>query len=381
MARKRANNEGSVYKIPSGRWCAQVSLEGKRLSKVFDTQKECLEWIHKVRGQIDDWMTYTSTKVQLGEFLKDWLLTIKFSKRPTTTAHYETLIRLHIVSYIGQIKVADLRAEQIQRLYTHLITQKIGTNTIRKVHIVLHSALQQAVRLGIINRNPADIAHPPKEPTKEMKILDESQISQLMISLRGHRWEALYQLAVVTGMRQMELLGLRWADLDWIRQTLKVERQLDRSHGNGIQFSAPKTRYGKRTIALGVRTVAILRAHAERQQVVRINAAEKWQEHDLIFTTSLGGPINPSNLLKEFKKLLQEVGLPSIRFHDLRHTAASLMLNHNIPPIVVSRQLGHARASITLDIYGHLVPGMAAEVAEIVDEYVVPVAVELKQAE
>jgi integrase len=197
----------------------------------------------------------------------------------------------------------------------------------------------------------------------------------------GHRWEALFQLAVVTGMRQMELLGLRWADLDWIRQTIKVERQLDRSHGNGIQFSAPKTRYGKRTIALGVRTVAILRAHAERQQVERINAAEKWQEHDLIFTTSLGGPINPSNLLKEFKKLLQEAGLPSIRFHDLRHTAASLMLNHNIPPIVVSRQLGHARASITLDIYGHRVPGMAAEVAEIVDEYVVPVAVELKQAE
>ena len=177
----------------------------------------------------------------------------------------------------------------------------------------------------------------------------------------------------------MEILGLKWTDLDWLHQTLKVERQLIRSDRNGIEFSSPKTRYGKRTVVLGGRTIEVLRAHNNRQQVERLAAGSKWVENGLIFNTSLGAPIDHRNLLRNFKQLLRDVGLPAIRFHDLRHTAASLMLNANIPVIVVSRRLGHARASITLDVYGHLIPSMQSEAAELIDQMVTPVAVEFSK--
>ncbi len=169
---------------------------------------------------------------------------------------------------------------------------------------------------------------------------------------------------------------MKWTDLDWVRQSLKVERQLLRPDGDGIEFSSPKTSYGKRSLALGRKTIDVLRTHNGRQQAERLAAGDKWVENGLIFANSLGGPIHPRNLLRNFKQLLRDAGLPAIRFHDLRHTAASLMLNAGIPVIVVSRRLGHARASITLDVYGHLIPSLQAEAAEKIDELVTPVAVE-----
>ena len=174
----------------------------------------------------------------------------------------------------------------------------------------------------------------------------------------------------------MELLGLKWSDLDWIKRTLKVERQLIRPGGDGIQFSVPKTRYGKRTILLGARTIEVLREHIERQHTERLEAGDHWEEYGLIFTTGNGTPINPRNLLRDFKILLR-AGLPTIRFHDLRHTAASLLLNQGVPVITISRRLGHAKASITLDVYGHLIPSMQGEVAEMIDDLVMPVPVQL----
>jgi integrase len=379
MARKRANNEGTIYKIPNGRWCAQVTLEGHRISKTFDTQKDGLNWIRTTLGHIDDGMSYSSTKITLGEYMNGWLTSTKSSKRTSTWTHYEQVARNYIVPKLGQIKLMDIRPEHIQGLYNQLLEQETGTYTILKIHTVLHSALQYATELGMINRNSASATHPPKEPTREMDILNEKQVSQLLIGAMTHRWEALFHLAIATGARQTELLGLKWTDLDWIRQTLKIERQLMRPDGKGVQFSAPKTRFAKRSIALGSKTINVLRAHYERQQGERLAAGEKWQEHGLIFTTSLGTPIHPRNLLRDFKKLLRDVGLPTIRFHDLRHTAASLMLNNNIPPIVVSRRLGHARASITLDVYGHLIPSMHTEVADKIDELMMPVAVQLNK--
>jgi integrase len=178
-------------------------------------------------------------------------------------------------------------------------------------------------------------------------------------------------------LRESELLALRWSDLDWGRKYLKVERQLQRPDGNGVTFTSTKTTYGRRSIALGERTIGVLRSHYERQQHERIAAGEAWVEHDLIFTTSNGTPLHQRNLLRAFKSLLKEAGLPPIRFHDLRHTAASLMLNHDVPVIIVSRRLGHARASITMDIYAHLLPGKQAEAAELIDELVIPTEIRL----
>jgi len=210
-----------------------------------------------------------------------------------------------------------------------------------------------------------------------MAILNESQISQMLVTVKGHRWEALYHLAIVSGMRQSELLGLKWIDLDWVRKYVKVERQLQRPSGNGVEFISPKTRFGKRSIALGENTMEVLHTHYERQQIERLDAGKNWVEYGLIFTTSSGTPIHQRNLQRDFKAILKHAGLPPIRFHDLRHSAASLLLNHDVPVIVVSRRLGHARTSITMDVYGHLIPSMQAEAAELIDELVTPIEVKL----
>jgi integrase len=377
MAMKRGNSEGSIYKRSNGTWSVQVTLQGRRLSHTFKTQRECHEWLKKIRGQIDDGMTLASTKTSLGEFLTGWLTSTKTSKGRGTWQHYEQLIRTYIIPNLGGIKVRDLRPDHIQAFYNRLFDEHVGVYTIRKVHTTLHSALQQAAKTGFIGRNPVSYAQPPKEPDIEMDILNGSQVSRLLIAAQGHRLEALFHLAVISGMRQMELLGLQWNDLDWIKQTLKIERQLLKPDGDGVKFSAPKTRYGKRSIALGTKMIEILRKHYEHQQADQLKACEAWKEYGLIFTTINGTPIHPRNLLRDYKKLLHDAGLPPFRFHDLRHTAASILLAQGIPVITVSRRLGHARASITLDIYGHLIPTIQDEVAELIDDLVMPMAVQL----
>jgi site-specific recombinase XerC len=185
--------------------------------------------------------------------------------------------------------------------------------------------------------------------------------------------EGWLYLAVTTGMRQSEILGLKWTDLDWVNQTLKVERQLVRPEGAEIKFAPPKTKFGKRMLKLGDKSIEVLRNHYESQYKERMACKDRWVESGLIFTTSIGTPIHARNLIRYFKKLLNEAGLPEIRFHDLRHSAASIMLNHGIPVIVVSRRLGHARPSITLDVYGHLIPRMDEDAAQKMDELVTPV--------
>ncbi len=374
MAKKRGNNEGTIHRRKSGSWRAQVTLDGHRLGFTADTRKECQDWIRETLGKIDDGLTFANTKLFAKDFLNDWLTSKKASIRPTTYTHYELLIRKHAVPHIGNIKLKDLRPQHIQRLYNLLPAKGVGIPTIEKLHTALHSAFSYAAKTGIITRNPANATIPPSAPPKEMQILTENQVSQMFITAKGHRWEALYYLAVTSGMRQMELLGLKWTDLDWMRRTIKIERQLVRPNAeNRVEFTSPKTKFGRRTIDLGSNSMEMLRKHYDRQLGEHKKAGEKWKEYGLIFTNSFGGPIHYRNLLRNYKALLRDAGLPKIRFHDLRHTAASLMLNHNVPVIVVSRRLGHARPSITLDIYGHLIPSMQTAAAQLIDELVTPI--------
>ena len=379
MAKKRGNGEGSIIKRPSGSWQVQVSLQGRRIGRTFKTQRECQEWLKKTRGQIDDGMTYASTKIYLGEYLGGWIISSKTSLRQSSWIHYDQLNRQYISPGIGHIRLKDLKTEHVQGFYNRLIEEGVGIHSILKIHAVLHRALEQAVKTSMIARNPASYAQLPKKPVTEMEILSESQVSQFLIAAKGHRLEALFHLALISGARQMELLGLKWTDLDWIKHTLKLERQLLRSDGDGVKFSAPKTRYGRRVITLGAKTIEVLRKHYDLQERERLAAGDNWKEYGLIFTTSIGTPIHLRSLLRDFKKLLENAGVPIIHFHGLRHTCASLLLNQGVPVIEVSRRLGHSRASITLDVYGHLIPGMQSEVAEIIDDLVTPVAVHIDQ--
>ena len=373
MAKRRSNHEGTIYQRKNGTWRAQVTLDGRRLHFSARTQRECQEWIKKTIGRIDNGMTYASTKTTLEEYMSGWLESSKSSLRETTWSHYNGVTQRYILPELGQIKLIELRGDQIQTLYDHLVVEGIGIPTVIKVHTVLQSALSLAVKAGKIGSNPVLATRPPRATSREMSVLDESQLNSLLVASQGHRLEALYHLAVTTGMRQMELLGLKWTDLDWDKQTLKVERQLVRSSVKGIQFLPPKTNSGRRTLSLGSNSINALRDHSKRQQIEKHAAGESWDENGLIFTITLGKSIDPRNLLRDFKKLLKVGGLPEIRFHDLRHTSATLMLNHGIPIMVVSRRLGHARPSTTLDIYGHLIPSMDVMAADKIDELVTPI--------
>lgn len=377
MAKKRGNSEGSINQLPSGSWRAQITLQGHRVSHTSKSRREAQEWLKQITLRVDDGLTYAHSRVSVEDYLKEWVIGKHSTVKHGSWVQYDQVTRVYITPLIGRIKLTELRTDQIQSMYNRLLVQNVGVFAIRKCHTVLHSALQQALRTGILSRNPAAFAQPPRLPIKEMTILDESEVSQLLVTASGYRLGILIHLAVVTGARQMELLGLKWTDIDWIKKTLRIERQLEKTFRTGQLFSSTKTRYGRRTLELGRNTIDLLRNHLEDQQRERIAAAELWHENGLIFTTSIGTPIDPSNLRRDFRRMLTDAGLPPSRFHSLRHTSASLLLNNGIPPIVVSRRLGHSKASITMDVYAHLLPTMQTEAAELIDEVVTPVPVEL----
>lgn len=356
-----------------------VTLDGHRLSHTGANRKECQEWIKKTIAQIDNGLTFDGAQITLSDFLTEWLVSIKASLKPHTWYQYDMTVRKHIVPFIGKTTLKDLRPEHIQKLYDKKLKDGSGTRTVQFTHLILHKSLNHALKLGIIPRNPTETTYRPKTVSKEMKFYDESQVARLLLSVRGTRDEALYQLVISTGMRQSEVLGLKWSDLDWRNKTITIRRQLVRlSKTEDEFFSSVKTNAGKRTITLGDQTLQKLREHMALQDDERKHPRrEKWVDYDLIFPSITGTPMNQSNLYHSFKRLIQEAGLPEIRFHDLRHTAASIMLNHGIAPMVVAKRLGHAKVSVTLDSYGHLIPELHDDVAQIVDDLITPVEVEL----
>lgn len=374
---KRANNEGTIHQLPSKNWRCQVILNGKRLSFTAKTKRGCADWLKEKVNKVDAGLSLGASTQTLEEYLKTWLSSIQNSVRPGTYYQYSMTCRLHILPALGRLRLCEVHPALIQKLYASKLQAGISPRTVEIIHAVLHRAFEQAVKLDILGRNPVKATTPPKVQAKEMHFYDESQANQLLLAARGNRNEALYHLAIATGLRQSELLGLKWADLDWQKRSLRVQRQLKRGFKKGDYFSQPKTKNGCRTVVLGKTSIALLRDHMQRQNLERIIAGDSWQESDLIFPTPIGTPKNQSNLYREFMIFITEAGLPKIRFHDLRHSAATIMLNHGVPAIIVSKRLGHYKVSMTLDIYGHLIPEMQNDAAELIDELISPIAIPL----
>lgn len=374
---KRGNNEGSVFKRKNGTWRAMFTVDGRRLSFNAKTRREAQDWIRRMQDQVDIGLSYKSSQITFEKFINDWLVTIESSVRPATFKQYNQYARNHISPYLGKYKLMELRPKHIQQRYNEMVKEGKGLRTVQYTHIVIHGALKHAVKLGLIPRNPDDATTPPRPKPKEMKFLDEAQAQRFLFTAKenGDKYFALYHLAIASGMRMGEIVALRWSDLDVERGTLKIQRQLTLAKGGGFEYTTPKTKAGRRTIQLGASTLKILREHSQQQFGLMQQAGNMWQEHNLIFTSSIGTAINKDNLRKSFKKSLKNADLSMIRFHDLRHTAASLMLNHGIPVMVVSRRLGHAKPSITMDIYGHLIPGRQQEAADLMDELLIPIEV------
>ena len=311
-----------------------------------------------------------SARMPLELYLGRWLETAKASVRPKTHYQYAQVVKQHIVPTLGRIKLQDLRPDHIQTLYTQKLATGASVRTVRLTHAVLHRALGRALKWGLLRRNPCDAVDKPQQVRKEMKTWNVEQVRVFLETARGHRSEALFHLAVHTGLRQGELLGLRWSDLDWKTGALRVQRQMQRVPGQGKTFVEPKTAAGRRSIVLDAIVLSKLREHGRRQKEERLMAGGRWQDQDLMFSSTIGTPMEPDKILIQFKALQHQAGLPAIRFHDLRHTAATFLLELGTHPKVVQEILGHSDTSVTMNTYSHVTPKLQKEALQRVAELV-----------
>lgn len=367
MGRNRVKGEGSIYQRPNGRWRAQIYIAGERLSYSAKTRKEAIDWLLKIRNEVKNGLNIEGSKIFYSAFLDDWLETKKPQVAEQTWSYYSQFVRDYIKPKLGMYKLRELSTRRIQGFYNHLVEQGIGLRTIEKNHSIIHASLNYALKYGLIPSNPDAFTDPPKPKKKEMKYLNIGEVKKLLQVAKENndRNYALYYLAIVTGMRQGELLGSQWKNVDLERGIIKVVQNLKRLPNGKLVFGKPKTKTSIRSIKIGEDTIEVLKEQKERITNERedIKVKHLWKEMDMVFPSTIGTPIDPTNLLKKFRQLLRKSGLPKIRFHDLRHTSASLMLNNGVDVLVASRRLGHSKPSITLDVYGHLLNTAQNEVA------------------
>ncbi len=363
--RKRANGEGSIYKRADGRWAASVSVEhGKRKAFYGKTRQDVALKLAVAIKARQDGLPLVAERQTVANYLQHWLETAKPTVRPRTFVRYEEYVRLHAIPELGRLSLARLSPQHLQRLYASRLDAGLSQTTVAHLHAVLHRALEQAARWGLVPRNVAKLVTPPRSSRQEMATLSPEQARAFLVAAQGDRLEALYVLALNTGMRQGEMLALRWRDVDLEGGSLQVRATLQRT-SEGFTFSEPKTAHSRRQVALTAPAVEALRRHRTRQSVERLSMGAAWEDNDLVFANEVGRPIEGTNLIRRwFYPMLERADLPRIRFHDLRHTAATLLLGQGVHPKIVSEMLGHSQIAITLDLYSHVTPTMQRQAVE-----------------
>lgn len=374
MAKKRGQNEGSIYRTSDGRWAAAFTtgyFNGKQRRKVLyaKTREDVARKLTTALRERDQGLAPTNDKLALGTFLEQWLEgSVKGSTRPRTYQSYCQLVRLHILPVLGNERLTKL---SVQRVNTFLAAKRqtgLSPRTVQYLRAVLRRALNMALKWGLVARNVAALADTPKIERHAISALDSEQARRLLAAAAGHRLEALFSVALAVGLRIGEALALEWADVDLKARTLTVSKQLQRIGGK-LVVTHPKSHSGRRTIPLPSCAVEALKDHRLRQELQdRPLAGERWQESSFVFTTTIGTPLEPRNATKQFQELLKRAGLRPMRFHDLRHTCATLLLAQNVHPRVVMEILGHSQISLTMNTYSHVVPRVMAEAAEKMDE-------------
>ena len=365
---RRGNGEGSIYQRPDGRWSAQISMgfnaQGKRIRRTIygDTKKDVQDELAKLQGQKVDGMLTMPAKTTVAAFLTCWLEDVARPQiRPATFACYEGIIDNHLTPRVGGVRLDRLTPVHVQSLYSALEADGASSYTRRLCHAVLRLALKQAVKWGLLPRNVCDSVEAPRVKRGEIQPLTPGQVGDLLKAAKGNRLEALYVVAVATGMRMGELFGLQWADVDLTAAAIFVRHALQELNGK-LTLGEPKTAKGKRRIELPKLAVDALHEHRKRQLAAGHLAS------GYVFTNTKGNPLRRSHFHRQdFKPLLTTAKLPDIRFHDLRHTAATLLLLEGTHPKIVQERLGHSQISVTLDTYSHVLPTMQKSAAAQLD--------------
>ena len=315
-------------------------------------------------------------RMTVGEYLEEWLAGIRPTVRDKTAASYEATLHDWVLPRIGSQQLLDLNATRLRALYAELLESGrrdgkggLSARSVQYAHRILFHALKDATESGLLSRNPASLVRAPRVPKREMTVWSAEEAREFLDSLRADRLYALWVLMITTGVRRGEALGLQWRDVDLAKGRLAIRRARV-AIGYQVQEAEPKTTAGKRAVSLDSTTVRVLTEHRRRQKEERLAAGPAWMGSDQLFTNEDGSPIHPDRISKLFVQHVRECGLPTIRLHDLRHTAATLALTAGVHPKVVQERLGHANISVTLDTYSHVLEGLQEDAASKVEALV-----------
>jgi integrase len=372
MSKRRASGSGALLKWrKDGQvvgWIGVADLgivDGKRRrQKVYGkTQAEVQKRLGEILHKKDAGTLPKPGRLTVADWLATWLKGL--DRRPRTVEHYESNVRLHIVPLIGSKVLGKLTASDVEAMLAKLREQGSAPRSVHHARAVLRNALKKAVRNRLVPYNVAAESDAPKVPHEEMKTFDRDQVRQLLEALKGSPLQALFVLAVGLGIREGELLGLRWKDIDMDRGILHVTRALQWIHVKAGErqrepaLVEPKSRTSQRTLPLSAPAVDVLRAHRMRWANEKLRLGDRWlNDWDLVFVGPQGEPLHAKNVWREWRRILKAAELPVIRPHDLRHTAGTLLREQGVDIKVIQETLGHSSISTTLDAYGHVTPGL-----------------------
>ena len=375
-SKKRANGQGSIYQRKDGRWAGAayvLAANGiyKRTPVYGSSADDVGRKLTEIKARSDQGLPAQAAGWTVSSYSVYWLEHVARPKlRPTTFARYRSLLTRSIVPSIGKRRLtaltpADVRLMLVRTASSPLRIREADTTpdtlsarTVQQVHAVLRSMLNTAVREELIARNVARLVQPPTPGHGEIHPWTDAEARRFLKAAEGHRLYALFAVALALGLRRGELLGLRWSDIDFHNRQLRVAQTLQRVRGEGLVFGPPKSKRSRRTLTMpSIVTEALIR-HRTGQTEDRRRAAEVWMDSGLVFTTSSGRHLEPRNLNTAYARLLAHVDVPRIRFHDLRHTCATLLLSRGVSARVVMDILGHSQISVTMNIYGHVMPAM-----------------------
>ena len=341
----------------------------------FACRKDCQAGLTRKLTTLAEHTYVLPSRLSLREFLlKVWLPAVESGVRATTLSGYRMLVEQHLVPQLGSVQLQSLNAAQINAHYAQLLSKGrvrgrggLSPNTVHHVHAVLHRALRDAVRWGYLQTNAAQAADPPRASAQhtELAVWSEEQLHAFLDSVAEQRLYPLWRFLAMTGCRRGEALGLTWRDLDIEGGRVAIRRALVPVDGRLCE-TEPKTKRGRRLIALDSETVAVLRQQAARQLAAQQALGDAWIDSGRVFTAENGAQLHPERISALFRRLVAAAALPPIPLHGLRHTYASLALAKGVNAAIVSRRLGHATVAFTLDIYSHVLPQVDAEAAEII---------------
>ena len=357
---RRAYGHGAIYRRADGRWEAQLRLgAGGRKSFYGKTRREAASKLAEASWMIASQLPVRCGHLTVGEYLEDWLGVTRRRVRPATIVNYELNVN-RIREHLGVFPLSRLTPLRIQATYDALAAKGLSAYSVLQVHRTLSRALTQALHWGLIPRNPAATVFPPRPRPRATTALTPVELRLLIKSTRSDRFHALWLVLGTGGLRLGEALGLTWDEIDLERGRPHIRKALQRQRDTGFVFVPTKTRASRRTVVLTSLAVGALRAR-RRGQGELPSGAHPWAAYGLVFSTSTGGPLDQARPGLALRRALENAGLPRIRIHDLRHTAASALLSDGVHPKVVQEFLGHSSIKVTLDTYSHVMPTMHAE--------------------